>query len=75
MLFLVQVICDEHGIAPDGSYVGDSDLQLERANVYFNEATGGRFVPRAVLLDLVSGMADHDCVGRHVCVLVCRLSQ
>ena len=73
--FLAQVICDEHGIAPDGSYVGDSDLQLERANVYFNEATGGRFVPRAVLLDLVSGMADHVCGGRHVCVIVCRLSQ
>lgn len=68
MPFLAQVICDEHGIAPDGSYVGDSDLQLERANVYFNEATGGRFVPRAVLLDLVSGMVEHDCVGRRVLV-------
>ncbi|KFM24287.1 Tubulin beta-1 chain [Auxenochlorella protothecoides] len=53
-----EVICDEHGIAPDGSYVGDSDLQLERANVYFNEATGGRFVPRAVLLDLEPGTMD-----------------
>ena len=35
-------------------YNGESDLQLERINVYFNEATGGRYVPRAVLLDLVS---------------------
>ena len=26
---------------PTGSYHGDSDLQLERINVYFNEATGG----------------------------------
>ena len=26
-----------------GTYHGDSDLQLERINVYFNEATGGRF--------------------------------
>ena len=34
-------------------YAGESDLQLERINVYFNEATGGRYVPRAVLLDLV----------------------
>jgi hypothetical protein len=33
--------------------VGESDLQLERMNVYFNEASGGRYVPRAVLLDLV----------------------
>ena len=26
----------------------DSDLQLECANVYFNEADGGRYVPRAI---------------------------
>ena len=27
----------------------------ERINVYFNEATGGRYVPRAVLMDLEPG--------------------
>merc|ERR1711957_544818 len=43
-----EVISDEHGIDPTGSYHGDSDLQLERINVYYNEATGGRYVPRAV---------------------------
>lgn len=37
-----------------GTYAGDSDLQLERVNVYFNEASGGRYVPRAILMDLVS---------------------
>ncbi|CAJ1327956.1 unnamed protein product [Effrenium voratum] len=47
-----EVIADEHGIDPTGTYHGDSDLQLERINVYFNEATGGRYVPRAVLMDL-----------------------
>ena len=26
---------------PTGTYHGDSDLQLERVNVYFNEASGG----------------------------------
>ena len=26
---------------PTGTYNGDSDLQLERINVYFNEASGG----------------------------------
>jgi len=35
-----EVISDEHGIDPTGTYHGDSDLQLERINVYFNEATG-----------------------------------
>ena len=38
-----EVISDEHGIDPTGAYKGDSDLQLERINVYFNEATGGRY--------------------------------
>uniref|UniRef100_A0A914R5N2 Tubulin/FtsZ GTPase domain-containing protein n=1 Tax=Parascaris equorum TaxID=6256 RepID=A0A914R5N2_PAREQ len=42
MLFVSEfweVISDEHGIQPDGSYKGDSDLQLERINVYYNEAS------------------------------------
>ncbi|VAI22690.1 unnamed protein product [Triticum turgidum subsp. durum] len=45
-----EVICDEHGIDGTGRYAGDSDLQLERINVYYNEASGGRFVPRAGLM-------------------------
>lgn len=43
MLFPVQfweVISDEHGIDPTGTYHGDSDLQLDRISVYYNEATG-----------------------------------
>jgi len=35
-----EVISDEHGIQPDGSYQGDSPLQLERMDVYYNEAYG-----------------------------------
>jgi tubulin beta len=35
-----EVLSDEHGIDPVGSYQGDSDLQLERINVYYNEGTG-----------------------------------
>merc|ERR1711904_37184 len=64
-------ISDEHGIDPTGTYHGDSDLQLERINVYFNEATGGRYVPRAVLLDLEPGTKESescDCLqGFQVC--------
>ncbi|KAL9678602.1 hypothetical protein QQ045_016450 [Rhodiola kirilowii] len=33
----------------------DSKLQLEHVNVYYNEASGGRFVPRSVLMDLEPG--------------------
>ncbi|XP_060718429.1 tubulin beta-4B chain-like isoform X4 [Tachysurus vachellii] len=53
-----EVISDEHGIDPTGTYHGDSDIQLERINVYFNEATGGKYVPRAVLVDLEPGTMD-----------------
>lgn len=35
-----EVISEEHGIDPSGIYLGQSDLQLERINVYYNEATG-----------------------------------
>ena len=35
-----EVISDEHGIDPSGTYVGDADVQLERINVYYSEASG-----------------------------------
>nr|XP_023420455.1 tubulin beta-4B chain-like [Cavia porcellus] len=53
-----EVISDEHGINPTGSYHGDSDLQLERINVYYNEAAGNKYVPRAILVDLEPGTMD-----------------
>ncbi len=53
-----EVISDEHGIDPNGTYHGDSYLQLEHINVYYNEATGGKYVPRAVLVDLEPGTID-----------------
>ncbi|KAK9324664.1 Tubulin/FtsZ, GTPase domain-containing protein [Lipomyces orientalis] len=53
-----QTISAEHGIDGSGAYRGTSDLQLERLNVYFNEATGGKYVPRAVLVDLEPGTMD-----------------
>merc|ERR1711908_129777 len=37
--------------------------QLERINVYFNEATGGRYVPRAILMDLEPGTMDSVRAG------------
>nr|KAF6380797.1 tubulin beta 2A class IIa [Myotis myotis] len=53
-----EVISDEHGIDPTGSYHGDSELQLERINVYYNEAAGNKYVPRAILVDLEPGTMD-----------------
>jgi len=53
-----EIISDEHGVDSTGSYQGESDLQLERINVYYNEASGGKYVPRAVLVDLEPGTMD-----------------
>jgi len=58
-----EVISDEHGIGPDGDYIGDNDQQLERINVYYNEANGGKYVPRSVLVDLEPGTMDSVRAG------------
>ncbi|KAJ3037121.1 Tubulin beta-4B chain [Rhizophlyctis rosea] len=60
---LWEVISDEHGIDPTGIYHSDSDLQLERINVYYNEAAGGKYVPRSILVDLKAGTRDSVRAG------------
>jgi tubulin beta len=50
------VVCDEHGIRGDGEYFGDNDAQLDRINAFHDEASGGRYVPRAVLFNLEPGV-------------------
>ncbi|KAI3770616.1 hypothetical protein L6452_01756 [Arctium lappa] len=58
------VVCAEHKIDVTGKYTGDAELQLERINVYYNEASGGRFVPRALLIDLEPGTMDRVLMAR-----------
>jgi len=53
-----ETIAGEHGISNSGNYVGNDHQQLERAEVYFNEAQEGRYVPRSVLTDLEPGTMD-----------------
>ncbi|KAM3955045.1 tubulin beta-1 chain [Aphomia sociella] len=53
-----EVISDEHGIDDNGIYKGENPLQAERLNVYYNEASSGKYVPRAVLVDLEPGTMD-----------------
>lgn len=53
-----EAITEEHGITATGAYEGDSDLQLERVNVYFNEGSSGKYVPRSVMVDLEPGTMD-----------------
>lgn len=51
-------ITNEHSIGLDGSYYGSSSLDLARSDVYFTEVNNGRYVPRAVLVDLEPGTLD-----------------
>lgn len=53
-----EVISEEHGIDPNGKYIGQNDSQLERIEVYYTEATEQKYVPRAILLDLEPGTMD-----------------
>ena len=53
-----ETLCREHGIDSLGTHHGDGDQQLERINVFFNEATGGGYVPRAVMVDLEPDSQD-----------------
>ncbi len=46
----------EHGIGPDGSLTAEGKQGLEK--VYFNQASSGVYVPRAVLVDLEPGAID-----------------
>lgn len=53
-----ETVSDEHGIGADGVYGGNNDLQLERINVYYNEVSSQKYVPRAILVDLEPGTMD-----------------
>nr|XP_027195281.1 tubulin beta chain-like [Dermatophagoides pteronyssinus] len=60
-------IANEHGIQADGSYNGDHHSQLDRINVYFDEASTGKYVPRSIMVDLEPGTIDAvraSCVGQ-----------
>jgi tubulin beta len=53
-----EVISEEHAIDKTGLYKGTQDILQERLNVYFNEVSGAKYVPRAVLVDLEPGTMD-----------------
>ena len=60
-----ETICQEHGINQNGEYEGDSDLQLERIDVYFKEGYQAKYVPRSVLVDLEPGTIDVARAGAY----------
>jgi len=53
-----EVISEEHGIDIDGVFKGTNPNQKERLEVYYNTGSDGRYVPRALLVDLEPGTMD-----------------
>lgn len=55
---LWESIFQEHSINLTGSYIGKSELKLQKINVFLAETTGFRYLPRAVLVDLEPSTID-----------------
>lgn len=53
-----ETICGEHGLDFNGNYHGTSHLQKDKLDVYFNEASSGKWVPRSINVDLEPGTID-----------------
>ncbi|XP_042524459.1 tubulin beta-4B chain-like [Dipodomys spectabilis] len=51
-------LSDEHNIDGPGNYYGESSVQLQRVEVYYNEAAANKYVPRAIMGDLEAGTLD-----------------
>ena len=51
-----EVVWDEHGTSGGCEYCGENDAQLDRINVLYHEASGGKYVSRALLFRLDSGV-------------------
>eukprot|EP00079_Xenopus_tropicalis_P039023 XP_017952794.1 PREDICTED: tubulin alpha-8 chain-like [Xenopus tropicalis] len=49
-----ELYCLEHGILPDGRLIGDEIVseEDESFSTFFNETSGGKYVPHAVFVDL-----------------------
>ncbi|KAG7664255.1 beta-tubulin [[Candida] subhashii] len=54
-----ETICAEHGLDNSGNLQGANEIQKAKLDVYFSEATSGKYVPRAVLVDLEPGTIDN----------------
>jgi hypothetical protein len=40
----LEVVCDEHGFGGSGEYCGDNDAHLDRINVLYRDASGGKYM-------------------------------
>ena len=59
-----EVVCGENGIGGSGECIGDNNAHLDRINVFYHEALGGKHVPCAVLFDLGPGVIGAVTLSR-----------
>ena len=45
-----------HGIGGVGEYCGDNDVQLDCINVFYHEASGGKYVPLTVFYGMIGAV-------------------
>jgi tubulin beta len=60
------MVCDEHGIGGSGEYFGGNGAHLERIDVFYHEASGGKYVPRTVFFDLEPGVIGAVTLSRRL---------
>jgi tubulin alpha len=58
-----ELYCLEHGITPDG-YSSEKSRE-NSSSTFFSETDGGKFVPRAVFIDLEPGVIDEVRTGKY----------
>ena len=58
-----ELYCLEHGIQPDGQMPSDKTIGGgdDSVNTFFSETDAGKYVPRAVFVDLESPLIDEVC--------------
>jgi tubulin beta len=50
------VLFDENGIGGGGEYCGGNDANFGRISVFYDEASGGKYLPCAMVFDLEPGV-------------------
>ena len=57
--------CAEHGLKPDGTVGADGEHFHGSPDTFFQETSGGRYVPRSVFVDLEPTVVDEVRTGKY----------
>ncbi len=60
-----ELYCLEHGISPDGEVVAEGGITDDSNNTFFSETSTGKYVPRALYVDLEPTVCDEVRSGAY----------